>query len=556
VFATLAEVLHSTTPDVVIVCAPPKAHRAICLEAFAAGTHVLCEKPLGTSVAESNEIIAAAAAAGKRLALNHEFREMPAFRALLEAARADAGGVVFAQAWQNMDLPPWAEPGWRGQLLNGVLYEAGIHLVDFVIAAFGETPRAVTATMSSCGTREEQTDAVALVTLEFSRGRLAQVTQNRLCKGETQYFEVRVDTASASHRVSYGGRARVSLGLLRSRTPHVRLEMGAAGMAWKERGHDRATVAGNPGNAPMIATRNLVDRTLRAFIDGRPPPPRERTDAIRSRSWRRRTSRRAKGAAWRRTNRRSCSTSSRAEATTLEHSGRRRPVSCVAVAGVATHGCREVGPLLAAELEEDGGDRLQHHPDVQPGVLRREVLEVPAHLGAHVLETGIVVLVDLREPREAGAHAVAEPVLRDVFPQPGDDAGPLGARANDVHVAAQDVPELRQLVETELAHHPSERRHAGIVLLCPDRPREPFGIHPHRAELEDGEDLATQVLVPTFAERQRLAPAPIEADACLRVDHRAAGGHADGDRDEKEERREQQEAQPRDRDIERATDGF
>jgi predicted dehydrogenase len=272
VFATLAEVLHSTTPDVVIVCAPPKAHRAICLEAFAAGTHVLCEKPLGTSVAESNEIIAAAAAAGKRLALNHEFREMPAFRALLEAARADAGGVVFAQAWQNMDLPPWAEPGWRGQLLNGVLYEAGIHLVDFVIAAFGETPRAVTATMSSCGTREEHTDAVALVTLEFSRGRLAQVTQNRLCKGETQYFEVRVDTASASHRVSYGGRARVSLGLLRSRTPHVRLEMGAAGMAWKERGHDRATVAGNPGNAPMIATRNLVDRTLRAFIDGTPAP--------------------------------------------------------------------------------------------------------------------------------------------------------------------------------------------------------------------------------------------------------------------------------------------
>ena len=272
VFATLAELLRSTSPDVVIVCAPPTAHKAICLEALAAGTHVLCEKPLATSVAEAEEILAAAARAGKRLALNHEFREMPAFRALLDAARDDAGGVVFAQAWQNMDLPPWAEPGWRGQLLNGVLYEAGIHLVDFVVAAFAETPRAVSATMSSCGTRDEQTDAVALVTLEFSRGRLAQVIQNRLCKGETQYFEVRVDTVSASHRVSYGGRARVSLGLLRSRKPHVRLEMGGAGMAWRERGHDRETLAGNPGNAPMIATRNLIDRTLRAFIDGTPAP--------------------------------------------------------------------------------------------------------------------------------------------------------------------------------------------------------------------------------------------------------------------------------------------
>ncbi|MEO7965825.1 MAG: Gfo/Idh/MocA family oxidoreductase [Gemmatimonadaceae bacterium] len=271
-FATLTEMLAVTSPDVVIICAPPKAHKAIALEAFAAGAHVLCEKPLATSVPEAEEILAAAKQHGKRLALNHEFREMPAFRAVLDAVKGDTGGAVFAQAWQNMDLPPWAEPGWRGQLLNGVLYEAGIHLVDFVVAAFGETPRAVTATMSSCGTRDEQTDAVALVTLEFSRGSLAQVTQNRLCKGETQYFEVRVETPNASHRVSYGGRARVSLGLLRSKTPHVRFELGAAGTAWRERGHDRASIASNPGNAPMIATRNLVERTLTAFQQGTEAP--------------------------------------------------------------------------------------------------------------------------------------------------------------------------------------------------------------------------------------------------------------------------------------------
>lgn len=271
-FATLGELVAATRPEVVIVCAPPKAHKAICLEALGSGAHVLCEKPLATSVAEADEIIEAAAAAGRRLALNHEFREMPAFRAILDAVRADTQGAVFAQAWQNMDLPPWAEPGWRGQLLNGVLYEAGIHLVDFVIAAFGETPSAVSATMSSCGTRDSQTDAVALVTLEFSRGRLAQVTQNRLCKGETQYFEVRVDTPSTSHRVSYGGRARVSLGLLRSKRPHLRVEVGAAGLAWREEGHARHTVATNPSNAPMIATRNLIERTLTAFGTGTPAP--------------------------------------------------------------------------------------------------------------------------------------------------------------------------------------------------------------------------------------------------------------------------------------------
>lgn len=274
-FPTLTELLAATSPEVVIICTPPRHHRAACLEALAAGAHVLCEKPLATSVAEGEEIVAAAARAGRHLALNHEFREMPAFRAVLDAVRDAARGgehLVFAQAWQNMDLPPWAEPGWRGTLLNGVLYEAGIHLVDFLIAAFGECPRSVSASMSSGGVRDETSDAVALVTLEFSRGRLAQVTQNRFCKGETQYFEVRLETPSASHRVSYGGRARMSLGMLRSTRPHVRVEMGAAGLAWRERGHTRTTVAANPGNAPMIATRRLLDRTLAAFRDGTPPP--------------------------------------------------------------------------------------------------------------------------------------------------------------------------------------------------------------------------------------------------------------------------------------------
>jgi predicted dehydrogenase len=268
---TLTALLEQSKPDVVVVSAPPRAHRGLVIEALQAGTHVICEKPLATSVLEAGELVAVAQKAGRLLALNHEFREMPAFRALLDAIRAN-GGPVFAQAWQNMDLPPWAEPGWRGTLTNGVLYEAGIHLVDFILAAFGEVPETVSAIMSACGEGKEPCDAVALVSLSFSRNRLAQITQNRFCKGETQYFEVRVDSREASHRVSYGGRARVSAGLLRSTTPHVRIELGKSGIAWAERGHGRSRTGTNPGNAPMVATANLLDRTLQAFRDGTTPP--------------------------------------------------------------------------------------------------------------------------------------------------------------------------------------------------------------------------------------------------------------------------------------------
>ncbi len=273
VFADFDEMLAKARPDVVMVGTPPGSHADYCLRSFAAGAHVICEKPFVSSLAEADRVIAAAKAAGKRVALNHEFREMPIFRAVRDAVDSrDTGGLVFAQVWQLMDLPPWAEPGWRGQMLQRTLYEAGVHLVDFLIALFGERPIAVDARTSTCGVREGETDAVALVTLEFSRGRLAQITQNRLCKGETQYFEVRADTERASVRASFGGRARLLAGLFRSNRPSLRLEYGVSGMAWRERAGKREFLGRNPKDPGMVATRYVIERTLKAFKDGTEPP--------------------------------------------------------------------------------------------------------------------------------------------------------------------------------------------------------------------------------------------------------------------------------------------
>ena len=273
VVESLDAALASGPLDAVVVATPPSSHVDVCLRALAAGAHLFCEKPFAPSVREAQVIIDAAAKANRRVALNHEFREMPIFRALRDQiGRPDVGGLVFAQAWQNMDLPPWKEPGWRGRLLTGTLYEAGLHLTDYLIALFGEKPLAVTATMSTCGVREEASDSVALVTMEFSRGRLAQVVQNRLCHGETQYFEVRADAEKASLRASFGGRARVSAGLYRSTRPHVRVELGASGMAWKEVGHNRVTIAKNPKAPAMAATRIMLEKSLASFRDGTAPP--------------------------------------------------------------------------------------------------------------------------------------------------------------------------------------------------------------------------------------------------------------------------------------------
>ncbi|MFQ5689192.1 MAG: Gfo/Idh/MocA family protein [Gemmatimonadota bacterium] len=272
-FPSLPELFERGRPEVVIVCTPPRSHMEVCLEILEAGAHVICEKPFATSVEEADRIIEAAGRTGRRVAMNHEFREMPIFRAVRDwIGTPPVGDLVFAQAWQTMDLPPWEEKGWRSHLLLGTLFEAGIHLIDYMLYLFGEPPRAVSAVHSSCGAHPEDSDAVALVTLRFGEGRLAQVTQNRLCRGATQYFEVRADCSEASLRASFGGRARLSAGLFRSTRPHVRWEWGSSGIAWRERGGKRSAIDRNPRDPAMVGTRRLLEKTLSGFREGRAPP--------------------------------------------------------------------------------------------------------------------------------------------------------------------------------------------------------------------------------------------------------------------------------------------
>jgi len=267
VFADFDAMVAAGRPDVIAVATPPDTHADYCLRALGAGAHVICEKPFVASLDEADRVLDAAARAGRGVAVNHQFGEMPIFRVLRDEALR-AGGPLVAQIWQLVDLPPWGENGWRGRMQNRALYEVGAHLIDFALTLFGETPVSVQASMSSAG-RGDHSEAVAVATLEFSRGRLAVITQNRVCKGERQYFEVRADTSHASLRASFGGRSRVSMGVFRSRIPHLRFEHGMSGLAWTDVAGRRTMLARNPKDPMIVATRTIVDQALAAFASGR-----------------------------------------------------------------------------------------------------------------------------------------------------------------------------------------------------------------------------------------------------------------------------------------------
>ena len=142
-FASLEELLAATRPDVVVVGTPPDSHAALCISALQGEAHVICEKPFVSTVEEADMVLAAAADAGRYVAVNHQYREKPIFSAVKERIGApDVGRLVFCQLWQLMDLPPWDEKiPWRAAMPNRTLFEGGVHLVDLLLHLYGALPR-------------------------------------------------------------------------------------------------------------------------------------------------------------------------------------------------------------------------------------------------------------------------------------------------------------------------------------------------------------------------------------------------------------------------------
>ena len=123
--------------DVVSICTPNSLHRPLAEEAFAAGCHVLCEKPIATSAADGEAMIDAAETAGKRLGINFSFRftaQAAALKARVDAG--DLGEIYYGRTlWlRRRGVPGWG--GWFGQKKmagGGPLIDLGVHRLDLAL---------------------------------------------------------------------------------------------------------------------------------------------------------------------------------------------------------------------------------------------------------------------------------------------------------------------------------------------------------------------------------------------------------------------------------------
>src|SRR5262249_58254202 len=76
-YATVEELLDAEQVDVLHVCSPNDAHAAQALAAIERGVHVVCEKPLAVSTAQSRAMLAAAEERGVVHATCYHVRGYP-----------------------------------------------------------------------------------------------------------------------------------------------------------------------------------------------------------------------------------------------------------------------------------------------------------------------------------------------------------------------------------------------------------------------------------------------------------------------------------------------
>ncbi|MEP7191058.1 MAG: Gfo/Idh/MocA family oxidoreductase, partial [Roseiflexaceae bacterium] len=192
--------LAELKPDVAVICAPHPFHPPLALDAFAAGAHVLVEKPIAVSVGEADTMIEAADRAGRLLVVSFQQRFRPAvehIRGLIDAG--EIGTLV-----RVLCVEPWYRPAayyrsasWRGTWQGeggGVLMNQAPHTLDLLCALVGLPHKVWGWTRTIAHAIEVEDTAQAM--LEYSNGAPGYLSINTVEHGLKQRIEIIGDRAA------------------------------------------------------------------------------------------------------------------------------------------------------------------------------------------------------------------------------------------------------------------------------------------------------------------------------------------------------------------------
>jgi predicted dehydrogenase len=177
VFASHKEMLEKVPMDAVCITTPHTMHFTHIKDAFDAGMHILCEKPMVCSVRETKEVISWFESDPKRVDIvSYQCRFEGTYRYMREGVAAGKIGKVQyiralqCQEWLRMSQGTWRlDPKLSG---GGQLNDSASHLMDFLLWITDLSPARVSAFIDNCGAEVDINSTVSII---FDNGALGNI---------------------------------------------------------------------------------------------------------------------------------------------------------------------------------------------------------------------------------------------------------------------------------------------------------------------------------------------------------------------------------------------
>ena len=157
------DVLADPAIELVVIATPNLLHAPQTIAALKAGKHVVCDKPMATSLPEAEAMVHASREFGRTLSIFHNMRYWPDFLKIREIIDSGVLGriVQIRLAWQRFGRR------WDWQTLRefggGMLNNSGAHLLDLAMQLFGPAEPEVTAILDRTLASGDAEDHVKVV---------------------------------------------------------------------------------------------------------------------------------------------------------------------------------------------------------------------------------------------------------------------------------------------------------------------------------------------------------------------------------------------------------
>ncbi|MDH5770758.1 MAG: Gfo/Idh/MocA family oxidoreductase [Candidatus Bathyarchaeota archaeon] len=174
------DMLKGNLIDAVSICVPNFLHSQVAVDASEAGKHILCEKPMATTLDDADRMISAARKNNVKLMIGNSLRFLPNHELAREWVRKGKIGKVYFVRAQFASAGPYGAAGITSQFYfdpekgGGVLFDAGSHLVDLLLWMFGNVSK-VHACVGAYKDEINQADDVASVSMKFENGMIGEI---------------------------------------------------------------------------------------------------------------------------------------------------------------------------------------------------------------------------------------------------------------------------------------------------------------------------------------------------------------------------------------------